>query len=78
MKYALEIYTPDDDSDMWVMYESNSPFGAMHVGDIIRPVAFDDNVPREMRAAITRIEHSVWDKGQGLNHKTCVYTTAIK
>ena len=78
MNYALEIYTPDADGNVWVTYESNSPFAAMHVGDIIRPVAFDDNVPRELRAAITRIEHSVWDKGQGLNHKTCVYTTAIK
>ena len=56
--------------------KQSSPFGAMAAGDLIHPVAFDAHVSAGTTIEIARVEHLVWDKGEGLRHKICVYTTA--
>jgi hypothetical protein len=38
-KYVLEIHDPGSPDDVAAYYESDAPFQAIHVGDLIRPTA---------------------------------------
>ena len=70
IEYTLEIYEPDDDSCVFVVYKSETPFGALCVGDTIRT---DRTI---VPLKITKIEHLFWEiENSHIGNKICVSTT---
>jgi hypothetical protein len=37
--YILEVYEPGSDRNVWVRFETSSPFMNLNVGDIVKPRA---------------------------------------
>ena len=73
-KYHIEIYEPDDSSCVLASFQSDTPFGAMNIGDAINGSTLNLNGARQY-LRITDIEHILWEiTGSHISHKICVYT----
>jgi len=77
-RYMLEIYNPGSFRDVWVYFESDTPFQAISKGDIIHPGMFPDASAQTM-LRVTSIEHIIWAlENKQAKHKICVYTEDIE
>ena len=64
--YTLEIYAPE--GGVLETFDSDKPFGAISVGDAIKPMT-----TRAVR--VTTIQHIIWEiEGSHVTHKICVFT----
>ncbi|MDI4657235.1 hypothetical protein [Xanthobacter autotrophicus] len=73
-KYHLEVYEPEDIRTVAFSVESETPFGAIAVGDLL----WHGSLLQSARLEVTKIEHLFWEGG-GLNtHKICIQTKATK
>jgi hypothetical protein len=78
VQYYLEIYEPGSGHDVLVSFDGQTPFGAIHTGDILNPRCWEgasDLVKGALE--VVRIEHMVWDVKSHIGHKTCVFTKVI-
>lgn len=77
-EYHLEIYEPDDNSTVAASYQSDVPFGALHVGEIIHGASM--NLGAEKKSVkITDIQHIFWEiPNSHTAHKICVSTKLLK
>ena len=76
-KYMLEIYRPNNADDVWVVFESDTPFMAMSKGDILNPGIWDDSHAPMKVLKIVNVEHAIWDV-TGLKHKIMIYTEEVE
>jgi len=69
-KYYLEIYDPEDEECIAGSFESETPFGALHVGEKIELLNYGNDV-----FEITKIIHFFWDLPNGgqTSHKIGVF-----
>lgn len=78
-RYVLEIYVPDSFDDVWVQFESDTPFLCIHAGELINPGTWEGSKSPMEILEVLQVEHILWDGEAGIpKHKTCVYTTAVK
>jgi hypothetical protein len=77
-KYILEIYYPGSSGNVWVYFQSETPFLSISKGDIINPGMFPD-ADADTMLRVTSVEHIVWSAGtHESKHKICVYTENIE
>lgn len=76
--HYIEIYEPNDNSCVAAHYESETPFGALHVGDEINGASLN-NTSDKRHLRITDIQHIFWEiEDSHIAHKICVYTEKSK
>jgi hypothetical protein len=77
-KYIIEIYYPGKAYDVWISFNSDTPFQTISKGDIINPGTFPDANANSM-LRVTSVEHvfSIMEHGDA-KHKICVYTESIE
>lgn len=77
MKYTIEIYEPNNTSDVLVSFDASSPFISINKGDILNPsffAGYDKNPKKVLR--VTNIEHIIWQHEKSLEptQKILVFT----
>ena len=75
--YTLEIYLPGGVADVAVTFESDTPFMAINIGDILNPrlwTAFD--YQGEV-LKVAKLEHFIWETQGVIKHKIGVFTEAV-
>jgi hypothetical protein len=73
MEYMLEIYEPGSEKEVWVHFESSSPFMPIAVGDYLNPYAWDPP-PSPLRILrVVRVEHLIWNISV-LSQKILIFT----
>ena len=79
-KYILEVYQPDAVEDVWVTFESESPFGAISAGDIVNPGLWEGTQSPMKVLEVTRVEHILWttDNERTVKHKIMVFSREIE
>lgn len=76
MKYVLEIYAPDSADDVIATVESDRPFAAMHIGELLNTQTLASASTRAL-FQIVHIEHILWEAEESPAHKICVYTKDV-
>ncbi|MEB7889190.1 hypothetical protein NGK36_07745 [Hafnia alvei] len=77
-QYYLEIYEPEDSSCVAGYFESDTPFGALNIGEQINGASLN-NTEEKKHLRIKDIQHIFWEiEGSHLAHKICVYTEILK
>ena len=73
-KYHLEIYDPEMNDCVVGSYKSDTPFGALSVGDEINGMTMDLSEMRQT-LRIVKIQHIIWViEDSHIAHKICVWT----
>lgn len=76
-QYHLEIYEPDMSDCVAGHYESDTPFGALCVGDEISGMSLNLS-DRHKNLRIVKIQHISWViEGSHMSHKICVSTELL-
>lgn len=76
-QYHLEIYEPDMNGCVAGHYKSDSPFGALSVGDEISGMSLNVS-DRQKDLRIIKIQHIFWDiENSHTSHKICVWTELL-
>ncbi len=70
MKYHFEISEPDDLKTVRFHAKSDTPFGAISVGDILH---CGDMLPGD-RLEVSGVEHLFWESGGVVTQKICIHT----
>jgi hypothetical protein len=78
MIYMLEIYEPGSFDDVWVYFESTSPFGFMSAGDIINPGLWEGSKSPMFVLKVVSLEHILWEAEGQTKHKICVFTREVE
>ncbi len=73
-KYILEVYNPRSKKDVWLSWESKSPFMAISAGDVINPTTWPGAESPVNLLRVTRVEHVIWGGLEEAKHKVMVYT----
>jgi hypothetical protein len=77
-KYHLEVYLPGSARDVWMKYDSDTPFMAFHHGDIINSSIWPGSEMGKV-LRVVGVEHIVWESISGLiKHKVCIYIEEIE
>lgn len=76
-QYHLEIYEPDMSDCVAGLYESDTPFGALSVGDEISGMSLNSS-DRHKNLRIIKIQHIFWIiENSHMSHKICVWTELL-
>jgi len=67
IEYHLEVHAPES-SHLLASHTSETPFGAISVGDTIKTMTEKD-------VRVTHIRHIIWEiEDSHIGHKICVFT----
>ena len=75
LPYRVEIYSPTNDRDLIVSFESQNPFMTISVGDTLRPSGWGKEAPKTM-LRVKRVEHLLYGDDDP-HHVLIVYTEAV-
>ena len=76
--YVLEIYAPDDTTEVVGRFEASSPFASISVGELIQPAHFE-RIPKEGHVLkVVGVEHGLWELKEHLTHQVMVFTTNVE
>ena len=73
LPYRLEIYSPKNDKDLIISFESQTPFMTISVGDVLSPSGWGEGGPKT-KLRVTRVEHILF--GDAKPYQTLVVYTA--
>lgn len=76
MRYILEVNEPGETEVAAAIFESDVPFGAIAVGDLLDTSVWKDSTKPGVLLRVVNINHIIWDFGKGLAHKICIFTKA--
>ena len=76
-EFSLEIYMPGSRENLWVTFSSNTPFMAIHAGDIINPNTWEGSQSPMKVLRATGIEHIIWETNGAVRHKIMIYTEEV-
>ncbi len=78
-RYKLEIYESKSVSRVWMDFDSDLPFQAIHVGDLINTSTWPNATSRQMALRVISVEYVIWADETGLaKHKLCVFTQEVE
>ncbi len=72
--YMLEIYHSRNKKDLWMAWQSNSPFMTISTGDYINPEIWPGSESPVNLLCVTSVEHLIWQGLEETKHKVMVYT----
>ena len=75
--YFLEIYEPGSAEDVLKTFESNIPFLGIARGDYFSPSWILTDA-RTGLLRVVNIEHIIWEVGDRVKHKICVFTEDVE
>ena len=78
MEYMLEVYAPGSMKDVWVYFESSSPFLPINVGDLINPGIWEGSQSPMKILRVVSVEHIIWEINSDVKHKLMVFTEEIE
>jgi hypothetical protein len=74
VRYCMEIYLPGG-RDVAVAYEADTPFMAIHAGDVLHPGFWGLDEPLGGMLIVKEVIHLLWQSGEKpIGHKLMVYT----
>ena len=76
-KYILEIYHPASTEDVEAIYESETPFMNLNVGDLINSKMWHTGTLSGKILKVVKLEHFIWDANGIVKHKIGVLTAAV-
>jgi hypothetical protein len=77
VRHILEIRRPDQYSELWVAFESATPWAAFQVGDNIDPGTWPGSRSPARILRITRVEHAINVEGTELVHRLRLATEEV-
>lgn len=75
--YALEIYLPGGTADVAAVFESDTPFMAINIGDILNPRLWKTFDYQGEVLRVVKLEHFIWETQGIVKHKIGVFTEAV-
>jgi len=75
--YILEVYEPKAVKNVWVTFQSSSPFMNLHVGDILNPGLWPDSHSPMKALQIVGLEHAIWESDDAVKPKLMVYSKEV-
>jgi len=78
LKYVLEIYRPLSLETAWMVFEADSPFMNLEVGDVINPGLWPGSKAPQKMVRIVFIEHDIFESGDTLIHKKALFTEEVE
>ena len=78
-RYILEVYEPGSVQDVAGVFESDEPFVAIQVGDLINDRVWDTAPGTSTVLRVTAVEHVLWKNRTGgdVEQKLCIYTERV-
>jgi hypothetical protein len=77
-QYILEINVPGEKDLVEAVFESDTPFGAITVGDILKP-GFLHDAPKSVKdQRVVKVVHILWQNDGPPKHKICIHTEEIE
>ncbi|MGA2516891.1 MAG: hypothetical protein ABSG44_10090 [Thermodesulfobacteriota bacterium] len=77
IEYILEIFRPESVDDVWVTFNSSSPFMPISVGDIINPRLWPGSEPPQKVLRVLNVEHIIWELNDTVKHKMLIFTDEV-
>lgn len=77
MKYTLEIYLPGSGDEVDKVFESDTPFMAINVGDILNNRLWESGTEEGKILRVKKLEHYIWEAQGVTKHKIGVITEAV-
>lgn len=75
--YALEIYHPQSRKDVWVSFESTTPFMSIGEGDVVDPTGWSDSHSPVRLLRVIQVNHVLSEKDEQTEHKIEVFTEEV-
>lgn len=76
-EYQIEIYQPGSE-DIWMSFESPTPFGTINKGDILDPGMWPESQSPLKVLRVVEVRHLIWKRHQGhLKHGIMVFTEEV-
>jgi hypothetical protein len=76
-RYALRVMMPGSDGEVAGDFYSDTPFGAIAVGDVL-DLGAARREPGAGKFRVTRVEHKLVSVGETGHHLIALYTEAVK
>lgn len=76
--YILEIYSSGSIEDTEAVIESDTPFMAMNVGDILNSRMWETGSGDGKLLKVVKLEHFIWQNGEKAMHKIGVMTESVE
>lgn len=77
-EYILEIYSPRSVDDVWVTFESSTPFMQISVGDSVNPGLWPSSQSPMRILRVIQVEHIIWESENKVKHKVLVFTEEVE
>ena len=77
VRYVLEVRRPDNYNEVWVRFEAQTPWTAVHVGDHVDPGSWPGSLSPRRILRVTRVEHAVADEGAQFVHRLRLATEEV-
>jgi protein involved in sex pheromone biosynthesis len=77
-RYCLEIYAPDNKSDVLTTLYSEQPFLSINVGEFISQRTLPQHTDSLLELRVTTIMHVLMPSKDGAKHKLMVFTEEVK
>jgi hypothetical protein len=77
VEYILEIFRPKSVDDVWVTFNSPSPFMAITSGDIINPGVWSGSESPKTVLRVLNVEHIIWELNDTIKHEMLIFTDDV-
>ena len=77
IEYILEIYRPKTVDDLWIVFNSPSPFMAISAGDIINPGVWPGSESPSKVLRVLNVEHIIYELKETVKHKVLIFTDEV-
>lgn len=77
VRYVLEIYEPMRVDELWMRFESPSPFMAIQAGQVINPGLWPGSKAPQKMLRVLHVEHTIFEIENRITHQTMVFTEEI-
>jgi hypothetical protein len=76
--FTLEIYEPGSADDIWIVFESSTPFMSINRGDILNPAFFSNSQSPMKVLRVINVEHILWEVDGNVMQKILIFTEEVE
>ncbi len=73
-KYVMDVYYPESRKDVWVSFESTTPFMAVGKGEVIDPSVWSASRSPIRVLRVSEVHHSISQTDEQIEHKVELFT----
>jgi hypothetical protein len=77
-EYHLEIYQPGNRRDVWVSFQSTSPFMPIAAGDLLNPGIWSGSESPRKLLRVVNVQHIIWENRGEAKQKIMIYSEEVE